>query len=97
MRRPIRVVSWNLCGALDRGGNGRAIRSVLVDARPDICGLQEVWADGERNFASELAEELELQWAWVGSPEPEEVAPTSPRCSADVGHAILAMADSRSD
>ena len=23
MRRPIRVVSWNLCGALDRGGNGR--------------------------------------------------------------------------
>ena len=60
MRRPIRVVSWNLRW---RFGPWReraeAIRSVLVDARPDICGLQEVWADGERNFASELAEELE--------------------------------------
>jgi len=67
-----------------------AIRSVLVDTRPDICGLQEVWADGERNFASELAEELEMRWAWVRSPEPERWHARLPGCSAGVGQAILA-------
>jgi hypothetical protein len=40
MSRPIRVVSWNLWW---RFGSWReratAIRSVLVDERPDICGL----------------------------------------------------------
>jgi endonuclease/exonuclease/phosphatase family metal-dependent hydrolase len=91
MSRPIRVVSWNLWW---RFGPWReraaAIRSVLVDARPDICGLQEVWADGERNLASELAEELEMHWAWASSPEPERWHVRLPACSADVGHAILA-------
>src|SRR5215211_2620928 len=47
-----------------------AIRSVLVDTRPDICGLQEVWADGERNFASELAEELATRWCVRSSRPP---------------------------
>jgi endonuclease/exonuclease/phosphatase family metal-dependent hydrolase len=91
MSRPIRVVTWNLWW---RFGPWReraaAIRSVLLDTRPDICGLQEVWADGERNLASELAKELELHWAWAGSPEPRRWHIRLPGCSADVGHAILA-------
>src|SRR5215213_148889 len=91
MSRPIRVVTWNLWW---RFGPWReraaAIRSVLVDTRPDICGLQEVWADGARNFASELAEELEMRWAWVRSPEPERWHVRLPGCSADVGQTILA-------
>lgn len=67
-----------------------AIRSVLREARPDICGLQEVWAEGGRNLAADLAEELGMHWAWVRSPEPERWHARLPGCSAAVGNALLA-------
>ena len=68
----VKVLTWNLWW---RFGPWReradAIRSVLVELRPDICGLQEVWADHERNFAFELAAQLQMHWVWTRSPEPE--------------------------
>jgi Endonuclease/Exonuclease/phosphatase family len=93
------VVTWNLWW---RFGPWReradAIRSVLVELRPDLCGLQEVLADDERKFASELAAELQLHWVWTRSPEPERRHRRLPGCSADVGNAILAaLAHSRPD
>jgi endonuclease/exonuclease/phosphatase family metal-dependent hydrolase len=89
--RSLTVVTWNLWW---RFGPWReradAIRSVLVELRPDICGLQEVWADDERNFASELAAQLQMHWVWTRSPEPERWHRRLPGCSAEVGNAILA-------
>jgi endonuclease/exonuclease/phosphatase family metal-dependent hydrolase len=91
MSRPIRVATWNLWWRfgpwMERAD---AIRSVLGETRPDICGLQEVWADGERNLAAELADELGMHWDWARSPQPERWHVRLPGCSADVGHALLA-------
>lgn len=91
LNRPIRVATWNLWR---RFGSWRerqtAIRTVLHEASPDICGFQEVWADGECNFAAQLAEELEMHWAWLRSPRPDRWRARLPGSSADVGHAILA-------
>lgn len=89
--RVIRVATWNLWW---RFGSWReralAIRSVLRATRPDICGLQEVWADRERNLATELADELGMDWAWVRSRQPRRWHARLPGSSADVGNAILA-------
>jgi endonuclease/exonuclease/phosphatase family metal-dependent hydrolase len=89
--RSLRVATWNLWW---RFGPWRqraeVIRDVLVDVAPDICGLQEVWSDDQRNFASELAEELGMRSVWLRSPEPERWRSRMPGCSAEVGHAILA-------
>jgi endonuclease/exonuclease/phosphatase family metal-dependent hydrolase len=89
--RSLRVATWNLWW---RFGPWRqraaAIRSVLLEVRPDICGLQEVWSDDEANLASELAKELGMHCVWLRSPEPERWHSRLPGCSADVGHAVLA-------
>lgn len=86
----IRLVSWNLWWRFgpwrDRAD---AIRSVLRDARPDVCGLQEVWADGKRNFAAELARELGMHWEWLESPDPGAWHARLPGESAQVGNALL--------
>jgi endonuclease/exonuclease/phosphatase family metal-dependent hydrolase len=91
MSRSIRVATWNLWW---RFGPWReretAIVDVLRQARPDICGLQEVWAEGGRNLAGELAEELGMHWVWVRSPDPEKWHARLPGCSAAVGNAVLA-------
>jgi endonuclease/exonuclease/phosphatase family metal-dependent hydrolase len=69
--QPTRVLTWNLWW---RFGNWRerleAVLSVLAEARPDVCGLQEVWADADRNAAGILARELGMQWTWAASPAP---------------------------
>jgi endonuclease/exonuclease/phosphatase family metal-dependent hydrolase len=89
--RPVRVATWNLWW---RFGSWReratAIRAVLQDARPDICALQEVWATPRRNFAAQLADELEMHWVWLRSPRPDRWHARQAGSSADVGHAILA-------
>jgi endonuclease/exonuclease/phosphatase family metal-dependent hydrolase len=91
MSRSIRVVTWNVWWRFGPWRERKtAIGSVLRRARPDICGLQEVWAKGGRNLAGELAEELGMHWAWVRSPEPERWRARLPGCSAAVGNAILA-------
>ncbi|MER5432628.1 endonuclease/exonuclease/phosphatase family protein [Streptomyces sp. NPDC002588] len=89
----MRVVTWNLWW---RFGPWRerqkAILAVLRELRPDVVGLQEVWASEGENLAEWLAGELGLHCTWAPSPAPErwrrriedEDADT-----VDVGNAIL--------
>lgn len=86
-----RIVTWNLWWRFGPWEERMAaIGAVLRHARPDICVLQEVWADGRRNQAAVLAEELGMDWTWLGSPQPERWQERLPGSSADVGHALLA-------
>ncbi|MBC2907226.1 endonuclease/exonuclease/phosphatase family protein [Streptomyces cupreus] len=86
----VRVVSWNLWW---RFGPWRerqkAIRSVLRDLRPDIVGLQEVWAADGENLAEWLADELGLHWTWAASPAPERWRRRIGDPSVDIGNAVL--------
>ena len=85
-----RIATWNLWWRFGPWQERRrAIGHVLREANPDICGLQEVWADDERNLAAELAEELGLHWSWTASPEPERWRSRAPEERAGVGTAIL--------
>jgi endonuclease/exonuclease/phosphatase family metal-dependent hydrolase len=86
----IRVVTWNLWWRFGRWRDrAAAIRSVLLEARPDICGLQEVWGDDGVNLAGELAAELELRWAWNPSPFPEPWQQRADEPAAEIGNAVL--------
>jgi endonuclease/exonuclease/phosphatase family metal-dependent hydrolase len=88
--RPIRVLTWNLWWRFGVWSERRAaIAAVIREARPDICGLQEVATDGADDLAAELAGELGMQLAWLPSPEPERWHDRLPGCSAAVGNAIL--------
>ena len=93
----MKVATWNLWwrfGEWDK--RLPAIRSVLDAASPDICGLQEVWLDGDHNLADELAGALGLHAVWVRSPRPERWHARLPGCRADVANTILfALADLR--
>ncbi|MCX4762921.1 endonuclease/exonuclease/phosphatase family protein [Streptomyces sp. NBC_01275] len=89
----MRVVTWNLWW---RFGPWRerqkAIRSVLRDLRPDVVGLQEVWAAGGENQAQWLADELGLHCAWAPSPSPERWRKRIADHDADtvdIGNAVL--------
>jgi endonuclease/exonuclease/phosphatase family metal-dependent hydrolase len=86
----MKVATWNLWWRFGEWDQRLpAIRSVLGAARPDICGLQEVWLDGDRNLADELAGELGLHAVWVRSPQPERWHIRLPGCKADIANAIL--------
>ncbi|MFI5794079.1 endonuclease/exonuclease/phosphatase family protein [Streptomyces sp. NPDC051677] len=91
----MRVVSWNLWW---RFGPWRerqkAILAVLRELRPDVVGLQEVWAAGGENLAEWLADELGLHCTWAASPFPERwrtrIADVDADAgSADIGNAVL--------
>lgn len=84
----MRVVTWNLWWRFGPWAERqKAILAVLRDLRPDVVGLQEVWADrrtGE-NLAEWLAAELDLHCAWAASPAPNAggaAYPTTPWTSA---------------
>jgi endonuclease/exonuclease/phosphatase family metal-dependent hydrolase len=86
----IRVVTWNLWWRFGRWRDrAAAIRSVLLGARPDICGLQEVWADDGVNLADEIAAELGMNWAWNPSPFPERWQQRADEPAAEIGNAVL--------
>jgi endonuclease/exonuclease/phosphatase family metal-dependent hydrolase len=85
------VATWNLWwrfGAWEE--REAAIRAVLREVRPDVCGLQEVWAGQGENQAASLARELGMHWEWLSSPDPARWRARLPGCSAEVGNAILA-------
>ncbi|MGV9450257.1 endonuclease/exonuclease/phosphatase family protein [Streptomyces sp. NPDC003635] len=86
----MRVVTWNLWW---RFGPWRerqkAIRSVLRDLRPDLVGLQEVWAADGENLAEWLAGELGLHWTWAASPAPERWRRRIGDAPVDIGNAVL--------
>jgi len=80
----VRVLTWNLWG---RNGDWRrrfdAIASVIADAAPDVCGLQEVWDTPDANLATQLADRLGLRSHWVG------VHPPRPEDGLSIGNAVL--------
>src|SRR5438876_587895 len=51
----MRVLTWNLWWRFaDWSDRRKAIREVLAETGPDLCGLQEVWSDREENLAGWL-------------------------------------------
>jgi endonuclease/exonuclease/phosphatase family metal-dependent hydrolase len=86
----IRVATWNLWWRFGAWAErASAIGAVLGEARPDVCGLQEVWAGEGENQAATLASNLGMHWEWASSPEPQRWWARLPGCSAEVGNAIL--------
>jgi len=84
------VATWNLWWRFgDWARRFEAITAVLVEARPDVVGLQEVWARGEVNAAGLLAKRLGLHWAWVPSPHPQRWQRRVGDSSVAFGNAVL--------
>ena len=87
---PIRVATWNLWWRFGPWEQRRdAITAVLADARPDVCGLQEVWAGRGEHLAALLAERLGMHWAWTASPAPERWQERIADPAMEIGNAIL--------
>lgn len=87
----VRVVTWNLWWRFGPWEERqKAILGVLRELRPDVVGLQEVWAsdDGE-NLAEWLAGELGLHWAWGPSPAPGRWQRRIGDTSVGIGNAVL--------
>jgi len=86
----MQVVSWNLWWRYGRWRERhRAIVAELGRVRPDVCGLQEVWADGNENLAASIAEELGMYHAYAPSPAPERWQRRIGDDGVGVGHAVL--------
>ncbi|WP_203715067.1 endonuclease/exonuclease/phosphatase family protein [Asanoa siamensis] len=65
-------MTWNLWWRFGEPERRRpAIRHVLREQRPDVLALQEVWADGDRNLAGWLADELGLHWVFGAGSDQE--------------------------
>ncbi|WP_239124016.1 endonuclease/exonuclease/phosphatase family protein [Rhizocola hellebori] len=65
-------MTWNLWwGFNDWKKRRQAILEVVREQQPDICGLQEVWADDNENMAEWLADHLGLHWVF-GAPSDQE-------------------------
>ncbi|MFC0624086.1 endonuclease/exonuclease/phosphatase family protein [Kribbella deserti] len=54
-----------------------------------VCGLQEVWDDGERNLVGWLADELGYHWAFAPSPAPETWQRRNGEWGTAFGNAVL--------
>ncbi|MFD1830608.1 endonuclease/exonuclease/phosphatase family protein [Streptomyces desertarenae] len=86
----MRVLTWNLWWRFGPWERRReAILSVLRAERPDVAGLQEVWARGGENLAQWLAGELGMHWAWAPSDTPEPWRRRVGDPAADIGNAVL--------
>lgn len=86
----MRIVTWNLWW---RFGPWRerqkAILTALRELRPDVVGLQEVWAADGENLAEWLAGELGLHCAWAASHAPERWRRRIGDPAVDIGNAVL--------
>jgi len=86
----MRVVTWNLWWRFGPWQDRRkAILTALRDLRPDVVGLQEVWAADGENQAEWLAGELGLHWTWAPFPAPERWRARIGHPSAEIGVAVL--------
>lgn len=86
----MRVVTWNLWWRFGPWeARQKAILETLRDLRPDVVGLQEVWAAGGENLAEWLAGELGLHWTWAPSPAPERWQRRIGDATVDIGNAVL--------
>ncbi|NAZ88159.1 endonuclease/exonuclease/phosphatase family protein [Kineococcus indalonis] len=95
---PLRIMTWNVWWRFgDWRARREAILAVLAEHRPDVVGLQEVWATrgpGAENLAHWLAERLGMHAAWSPSPRPHRwqrrLSPHDPDAGAvDFGNAVL--------
>ncbi|MFJ3672162.1 endonuclease/exonuclease/phosphatase family protein [Streptomyces sp. NPDC090106] len=88
----MRVVTWNLWWRFGPWAERqKAILAVLRELRPDVVGLQEVWADhrtGE-DLAGWLAAELGLHRAFAASPAPERWQRRLGDPGVGIGNAVL--------
>nr|WP_202885704.1 endonuclease/exonuclease/phosphatase family protein [Kribbella sandramycini] len=83
-------MTWNVWWRFgDWRGRREAIRQVLGQARPDVCGLQEIWDDGSVNLAGRLAEELGYHWAYAPSPAPQAWQRRIGDSKIGIGNAVL--------
>ncbi|MGC9539896.1 endonuclease/exonuclease/phosphatase family protein [Streptomyces sp. UG1] len=86
----MRVVTWNLWWRFGPWeARQKAILAELRALRPDIVGLQEVWAAGGENQAEWLASELRMHWAWAPSPAPDRWRRRIGDHTVDIGNAVL--------
>ncbi len=86
----MRILSWNLWwryGAWQE--RRRVIVAELRRVDPDICGLQEVWADPEDNLAASVAHELGLHYAYAPSPVPQKWQHRIGDATIGIGNAVL--------
>jgi endonuclease/exonuclease/phosphatase family metal-dependent hydrolase len=89
----LRVMTWNLWWRFGDAWRerGRGILSTLEALRPDIAGLQEVWATAETTQAQLLAEQLGMHAAF-GTPSlpPPPRPPERPdQAGVEAGVAVL--------
>jgi endonuclease/exonuclease/phosphatase family metal-dependent hydrolase len=96
----MRVVTWNLWWRFGPWeARQKAILAELRELRPDVVGLQEVWAADGENQAEWLAGELGMHWTWAPSPAPERWRRRIGDPTVDIGNAVLSrwpVADRRS-
>lgn len=86
----MRVLTWNLWWRFGPWQERRkAILAVLREVRPDVCGLQEVWAQGGENLAEWLADELAMHWTWAASDRPGRWQQRIGDPTVDIGNAVL--------
>ncbi|MEV5435121.1 endonuclease/exonuclease/phosphatase family protein [Streptomyces sp. NPDC052682] len=86
----MRVVTWNLWWRFGPWeARQKAILTALRELRPDVVGLQEVWAADGENLAEWLAGELGLHWTWAASPAPQRWRNRIGGAEVDIGNAVL--------
>ncbi|OIJ68838.1 endonuclease/exonuclease/phosphatase family protein [Streptomyces mangrovisoli] len=86
----MRVLTWNVWWRFGPWEERRkAILTVLRDLRPDVVGLQEVWAADGENLAQWLASDLGMDWTWAASRAPEYWRSRIGGAAVDVGNAVL--------
>ena len=79
-------MTWNLWGRFGSWSSRmEAIALTLEDVQAEVCGLQEVWAIGERNLAADIAERLGMEWHW----EVAEGIDPAVDGEARIGNAVL--------
>lgn len=86
----MRVLTWNLWWRFGPWEERRtAILTVLRGLRPDVVGLQEVWACGGENLAEWLASDLGMHWVWAPSRTPQRWQDRLGDPTVDIGNAVL--------
>ncbi|MDN0194033.1 endonuclease/exonuclease/phosphatase family protein [Streptomyces sp. S.PNR 29] len=86
----MRIVTWNLWWRFGPWAERqKAILAVLRDLRPDVVGLQEVWAADGENLAEWLAGELGLHCVWAASDAAELWQRRIGDPTVDIGNAVL--------
>ncbi|MER7829803.1 endonuclease/exonuclease/phosphatase family protein [Streptomyces sp. NPDC095602] len=86
----MRVLTWNVWWRFGPWEQRRdAVLAVLRDLRPDVVGLQEVWARDGENLARWLASRLGMHWTWAPSRAPQGWQRRIGDPAVEVGNAVL--------